>query len=270
MANIYDVNGNIVDINGGSSNPHYDSIVKGINHRGYNTVAPENTLPAFKLSKRMGFNYVETDISWTSDDIPVLSHDNDISRCSDGTGTISSMTYEQLLQYDFGSWKSAEYAGTKIPTAEQFLKLCRALGLHPYLELKNGVTETRVQALVDLVNACGMKGHVSYISFYDTRLNWVKAYDATARLGYLPSSWITEGTITIVQALKTATNEVFIDVDRGVTSDANIQIAIAAHVPVEFWTVNNADYILGASPYVTGFTSDNLIAGKVLYNANST
>lgn len=266
---IYDVNGNIISSGGGEGgNESYDLIVKGINHRGYNTVAPENTLPAFKLSKQHGFNYVETDISWTADDVPVLSHDDDISRCSDGTGNISSMTYQQLLQYDFGSWKSSAYTGTRIPTAEEFLKLCRALCLHPYLELKNNVTEAHVSALVSLVESCGMKGHVSYISFNSGRLSWVKTYDQEARLGFLPSAAITADSITTALGLRTESNEVFLDGDRLYQNDSAIALAKAESIPVELWTVDTVAHILGANAYVTGFTSNSLIAGKVLYDAN--
>jgi hypothetical protein len=68
--------------------------------------------------------------------------------------------------------------------------------------------------------------------------------------------------------LKTETNEVFLDADRMPQKDANIQYAIDAGIPVELWTVNEAKYITGSNAYVTGFTSDNLIAGRVLYNAN--
>jgi Ca2+-binding EF-hand superfamily protein len=32
------------------------------------------------------------------------------------------MTYAEVSQYDFGSWKSAEYTGTKIPTFDEFIK----------------------------------------------------------------------------------------------------------------------------------------------------
>lgn len=264
---IYDYMGNEITISGASSQ-NYDAIIKGINHRGYNSEAPENTIPAFKLSKQHGFGYVETDISWTSDDVPVLSHDNDISRCSDGTGNISSMTYSQLLQYDFGSWFSADYTGTKIPTAEEFLKLCRALGLHAYLELKNNVTESHVTALVELVKSCGMSNHVSYISFNATRLGWAKNADASARLGFLPSSAITADSVTTVQGLLTETNEVFLDADRLYQTDTTIQLAIDADIPVELWTVDTVSLIKNANPYVSGFTSNNQIAGKVLYEAN--
>lgn len=263
---IYDYQGNAISIT--SSAVDYDKIVKAINHRGYNTEAPENTLPAFKLSKEKGFSYVETDISWTSDDIPVLSHDNDISRCSNGTGNISSMTYAQLQQYDFGSWFSEAYANTPIPTAEEFLKLCRALGLHPYLELKNGVTEARVTALVALVESCGMKGNVTYISFNSTRLGYVKNADVEARLGFLPSSTITASSITTAQGLQSGTNEVYLDADRLYQTDTTIQLAIDAGIPVELWTISTSAQVTGANPYITGFTADKIIAGKVLYEAN--
>ena len=265
---VYDINGNVISSGGGEGgNENYDLIVKGINHRGYNSIAPENTLPAFKLSKQHGFNFVETDISWTSDDIPVLSHDNDISRCSDGTGNISSMTYQQLLQYDFSNGK-AGYSNVKIPTAEEFLKLCRALGLHAYLELKNNVTEVHVSSLVSLVESCGMKGHVSYISFNSGRLEWVKTYDSEARLGFLLSSAITADSITTALGLRTESNEVFLDADRLYQNDSTIALAKAESIPVELWTVDTVAHILGANAYVTGFTSNSLIAGKVLYDAN--
>ena len=94
----------------------YDRSVKGVNHRGYSTVAPENTLPAYVLSRKMGFQYAECDVSFTSDGVPVLLHDSTIDRTSDGSGSIGSLTLEEVRQYDFGSWKGEQYAGTKIPT----------------------------------------------------------------------------------------------------------------------------------------------------------
>ena len=98
--------------------------IKAVAHRGYSTEAPENTLPAFRLAKENGFDYVECDVVFTSDNVPVLLHDSSIDRTSNGEGKISSLTYEEVSQYDFGSWFSEEYAGVKIPTFDEFLKLC--------------------------------------------------------------------------------------------------------------------------------------------------
>ena len=267
MANIYDVNGNIIDITSGAASAiDYDKFVKGIAHRGYSTVAPENTLPAYKLAKQMGFNYVEADICYTSDNVPVLSHDTTIDRCSNGTGLISSMTFEQLQQYDFGSWKSSAYAGTKIPSASQFLALCKDLGLHPYFDLRNA-TQAQYQILLDAVDACGMKGNVTYVSG-SSNLATIKGLDTSARLGIIHSSAITSSTITTAQGLKNDTNEVFIDCDSYYVNAEACALCNAGGIPLEVWTLNTTSAITGMNAYITGVTSDSLIAGKILYEAN--
>ena len=52
-----------------------DINVKSIAHRGASEIAPENTIPAFRLAKELGFSCVETDIRFTKDNVPVLCHD---------------------------------------------------------------------------------------------------------------------------------------------------------------------------------------------------
>ena len=133
---IYDINGNRIDESATGTALNYDATILSVNHRGYSTVAPENTLPAYKLSKRMGFNYVETDVSFTSDGVAMLLHDATIDRTSNGSGTLANMTYDEVRQYDFGSWKSSAYAGTVIPTLAEFLSLCKNIMLHPSHQAK--------------------------------------------------------------------------------------------------------------------------------------
>lgn len=264
---VYDIDGNdLVPAVPGDSSIDYDRVVKSVNHRGYCNVAPENTLPAYKLSKENGFYYVETDISFTSDNVPMLLHDATIDRTSNGSGTLANMTYEQVRQYDFGSWKSAQYAGTVIPTLAEFLDLCRKIILHPYLELKdNGnYTQAQIEMIVDMVHSYGLKGKVTYISFSNTYLGYVKNYDSSARLGFLKSS-ATTSDLTTCQNLKTTDNEVFYDVS-SVSSSVCSSFA-SANIPIEIWTVNSTSGILNANPYVSGVTSNNLIAGKVLYDS---
>ena len=247
--------------------------VKGINHRGFNNIAPENTLPAYKLSKQMGFTYVETDVSFTSDDVPVLLHDGTINRTArnkDGTEiestiNIYDITYEQALGYDFGIWKDEKYVGTKIPTLEQFIVLCRNLGLYPYIELKTdgGYTDSQIQECVNIVKKCGMIRNVTWISFSKTYLDYVKNYDLSARLGFLCNE-INATNIGYVQDLQNNTNEVFINVANAYVTDDGITLAMNADIPVEVWTVNDISTIQSINPYITGITSDKVIASKVL------
>jgi len=269
---VYNINGDTVGTNIDPTdiqNLDYDATVKSVNHRGYSTEAPENTLPAYILSKQKGFNFVETDVSFTSDGVAMLLHDATIDRTSNGSGTLANMTYAQVRQYDFGSWKNAKYAGTKIPTLDEFLALCKAIMLHPYIELKSngGYTQAQIEGIVDAVRSHGLKGKVTYISFSSTYLGYVRDYDPEARLGFLSSPNASD--LSICQGLRTVKNSVFYDVSYGgnaITQEI-CDIYSAADIPIEAWTVNSASAMLGLNKYVSGITSDNLIAGKVLYDS---
>lgn len=239
--------------------------VKSINHRGYNSVAPENTLSAYRLSKQFGFEYVECDVSFTSDNIAVLLHDNTVDRTSNGTGSINSLTFEAVRALDFGSWKSSAYAGEKIPSFEEFILLCRNLGLHPYIEIKGG-TEAQIKSLVDTVKKCGMAGNVSYISFSGTCLGYVKNYDSKARLGLVCND-ITETTINTTNGLKNETNEVFIDAATA-SSETAVTLCIQNNIPLEVWSRNTVTDICAANAYISGFTTDSIVAGRVLIDEN--
>lgn len=73
---------------------------------------------------------------------------------------------------------------------------------------------------------------------------------------------IDSGQIELCEALRTGKNEVFID--SSTYTSAEIALCISAHVPLEIWTINNPSTILNADPYISGFTSDSLIAGQTL------
>ncbi len=91
-------------------------------HRGFNSVAPENSMPAFGAAVALGAEEIEFDLWSTKDGVLVSAHDSSLERVSNGHGLISEHTYEELLQLDFG-YKSGEgYRGLKIPTFEEILK----------------------------------------------------------------------------------------------------------------------------------------------------
>lgn len=246
-----------------------DAFVRAVAHRGYSTTAPENTLPSYRLAKKMGFSFVECDISWTSDGVPVLLHDDTINRTSTGTGSIGSLTLAQVRAFDFGAWMGGAYTGTLIPTAEEFLRLCFKLSLHPYIELKGSVTEAQVATLIGLVKKTGMRGRVTFISFGYANLQLVKAADPACRLGYIVS--LSSASITACAALKTATNEAMIDANYDSVTQPLMEEALAAGVPVEVWTVNGDGSLVPtlAGLGVSGISTDSLNVASILRTAES-
>lgn len=103
----------------------YDSVMKYPRicaHRGFNTVAPENSMPAFGAAVAMGAQEIEFDIWSTKDGVLVSCHDDTLERVSNGTGKIADYTYEELQQFDFGVKHGEKFRGLKIPTFEEILR----------------------------------------------------------------------------------------------------------------------------------------------------
>lgn len=91
-------------------------------HRGFNTVAPENSMPAYGSAVSLGAQEIEFDVWSTVDGVLVSCHDNTLERVSNGVGKITESKYEDLLKLDFGIKHGEKYAGLKIPTFEEILK----------------------------------------------------------------------------------------------------------------------------------------------------
>ena len=252
----------VISINKSIFSYNPDSYMKGIGHRGLSKMAPENTLPSFRLSRLNGFSFVETDIRFTADGIPVLLHDEMIDRTSNGSGRVQDYSLAELKKYDFGTWKSAEYGGTQIPTFEEFLSLCCEIGLTPYIELKVG-TNTQIEGIVDLVDGYGLLEKATFVSFNLSYLECVHNYNPSVRLGLVTNA-VTERTISQAKSIMGDTNDVYV----GASDWGEIAVNLCKNsgLPLEVWTVDNSEKILSLPDYVTGVVSNSLHAGRCIHD----
>ena len=241
----------------------YDSVMRSVNHRGFSAAAPENTLPAYRLSRLEGFTYAETDVHFTSDGVPVCIHDAAVDRTSDGNGAVREMTLAQLRELDFGSWKGARFSGTRIPTLEEFLVLCQSIGLVPYIELKAGGPGD-IAGVVALVEEYNLKGKAKYISFNASLLEYALANDPDACVGFLTSR-VDESALEKAEALrKLAADATKVFVSSSDYSDEAASLCKDAGFPLEVWTIDSAKTILSLPSYISGVTSNKLHAGRLL------
>ncbi|MCX7030883.1 MAG: glycerophosphodiester phosphodiesterase family protein [Spirochaetes bacterium] len=94
-------------------------------HRGASSYAPENTLPSFDLAIQHGVDFLELDVTLSSDGELVVIHDPDVDRTSNGTGAVLDLTLGQLRTLDFGAGFSQEFRDTRIPVLQEVLRLAK-------------------------------------------------------------------------------------------------------------------------------------------------
>jgi glycerophosphoryl diester phosphodiesterase len=96
-----------------------------IAHRGYRARFPENTLAAFEAALEAGVDMIELDVILSKDRKMVVIHDADLERTTNGRGSVSSHSLEELKQLDAGSWFDARFAGVRLPTLDEVLELAK-------------------------------------------------------------------------------------------------------------------------------------------------
>ena len=92
-------------------------------HRGASVSHPENTLPAFAEAIRLGVHQIEFDVYLTKDKQCVVIHDGTFDRTTNGSGKVSELTLAEIRRLDAGSWKDPRFAGVKVPTLRETLRI---------------------------------------------------------------------------------------------------------------------------------------------------
>ena len=114
-------------------------------HRGASFNAPENTLAAYRLAIEVGADGAECDVYRSADGVVFLSHDRSPKRTMGGIeGDLTQMPFEQIRQFDAGSWKGEQFKGEKVPTLDEFLQLLKGTSCHPVVEIKQIGIEAEV------------------------------------------------------------------------------------------------------------------------------
>jgi len=132
-------------------------------HRGASTLAPENTIEAFRIAVEEGAGGLELDVHLTREGQVVVIHDPTVDRSTSGTGAVSEMTLDELRGFDaghnfsLGGGPTRPYRGrdVRVPTLREVLQAFPGVAVNIDLKADRPGIEEAVLGVLREANASG-------------------------------------------------------------------------------------------------------------------
>jgi len=154
-------------------------------HRGVPVKFPENSLAGFAYAISQGIDGLEFDVHLTKDRVPVIMHDEQIDRTTDGQGAIADYDFEELRQFRLAN-------GEPVPALSELLALVSGEPVHLNLEFKTdrhyypGIERLVLQ----LIKQTDLVYPVVFSSFNLKTLQRAYQIDAQQKYAFLTSAHI--------------------------------------------------------------------------------
>jgi glycerophosphoryl diester phosphodiesterase len=226
-----------------------------IGHRGCAGEVPENTLASFERALADGAAILESDVHLTRDGVPVLIHDAEVDRVSDGAGRVADHTLESLRRLDAGHRFSLDGGrshpfrgrGLRIPTLEE--ALARFPGARFNLELKAVDAPEVVERSVEQIAHAGRAPLTLLTAGDDGLMARLRAHLARSRVPVAQGA-CTADVLDFVRTAQTgsapAAGPMALQIPAEFAGRPLVTPALVAHahahgVQVHVWTINEPD-----------------------------
>lgn len=240
---------------------------KLIAHRGYSSIAPENTTAAFRLAVENGFWGVECDVRKTLDDEFVIIHDADLGRMCGKSFSVANLDITQLKNCKIVSGSNIEsYPNLTVPTLAEYLEIVASSEtIHPFIELKEAFTKEELVKLVDIVDQYGLLERAYFISIHQSNLMTLKEMEEVKQdqLQYVYGAEADNKTLAVdVQVIDWCIqNAIDLDARHTLVSASDVSRLHEAGRKVNVWTVND---LQKAFNLVTDINVDMITTEKML------
>jgi len=238
--------------------------MKIIAHRGFSKEYPENTIIAFEKAMEVGVDMIETDVRLSSDNIPIIFHDEKLTRIAESEHEPESQLVHELKKLDAGRWFHESYATHDIPTLDELLT-CINQQTELILEMK-----FRAHTFVRVCDEVEKRIHdklewIEVSSFDDKILERMHLLNSNIRLHKL---------IDTIDVLEKDNFDAlykyvkYFDIEIGLEHHPKVQKLIVDH-KVIFWTVDNEDISKSINMGLYGAMSNDPRDLKANYGVDS-
>lgn len=238
--------------------------ILNIAHRGARSIAPENTMAAFRAGWEAGADWFELDVAASSDGEIVVMHDDTLARTTDAAAvfpdrkpwTIYDFDLDELRRLDAGSWFAAAdpfktiaagtvgaagleaFKGERIPTLREALAFSAEKRWPVNVEIKDATghecNKWIVERTVNLIREYGLEKKTLISSFNHDYLRRVRAASTVIELGALVEKIPSDPVSLLKELTARSMNPGLRWLDGAAVSDIR-----SAGFDVFVWTVND-------------------------------
>lgn len=205
-------------------------------HRGWSGRAPENTMAAFRMAlDAPDVKWIELDVQLSKDGVPVIIHDYNLRRTTNGRGEVRDWTAAELASLDAGSWFSPKFKGESIPTLDEVLLEVKGR-CKLNIELKtDGIRYPGIEAkTLERVYAHQMEEDVVFTSFDIDTLRRMRKQSGKVKIGLILDVWRN----SLVHELRELKAD-FLSIGYSRLNKSRMEQLNKAGIQTMVWTVND-------------------------------
>jgi glycerophosphoryl diester phosphodiesterase len=191
------------------------------------------------MAHAQGAAWVELDVMLTADGVPVVHHDHELERCTNGSGRVAETSLASLRRLDAGGWFHPRFSGERVPTLTEALDLLRAKSMGLNLEFKpapGSARETVLAVTETLAQHWPVTASLLFSSFTCLALETARDIMPAVPRGYLvdhlPADW--RHTVETLECVS-------VHCDYTLLAPPQVQALRSAGLRVASYTVNEVD-----------------------------
>lgn len=231
---------------------------KCVAHRGFSSVAPENTLAAMRMAMEAGAHGAEMDVYISRDGVAFLMHDTKMKRTAGVDAPLTACDADFIRTLDAGAWKAEKFRGERIPTLAAALALLKDTACRPVVEMKDG--KNLVEITLEEIKKAGLLETAVVIDFNAGRVKKMKQLAPELCVAWLCGKEKDETEEAYIQRIIATLKDCrtnIVDMKYDSVTPAVVKALNAEGITVWCWTVNKPEdmrRVLGAG--VASVTTD--------------
>lgn len=155
-------------------------------HRGYPAKFAENSLAGFRYAVEHGAEGVEFDVQLTKDGVPIIMHDEQVDRTTDGSGWVKDFTLKEIRRLHLKN-------GEPVPELKELFEILQDQDLLINLEFKTSIVHYPgiEKTVLDLAKQYHFVHPIIYSSFDYVTLKNCQELDNSQTYCYLVDQKVT-------------------------------------------------------------------------------